>query len=66
MAMSERDAAGAALGGEGLFETSDQRLWFALYDGSDDAMHELPFGFNANADANLTRAEWQASAQSHR
>ena len=22
-------------------------------------MHELPFGFNANADANLTREAWQ-------
>ena len=33
MAMSADDAAGTALGGEGLFETSDQRLWFELYDG---------------------------------
>lgn len=51
--------AARALGGEGLFETSDQRLWHALYDGYEDYMHELPFGFNANADANLTREAWQ-------
>ena len=41
-------------GDEGAWETSDQRLWHALY----PAAHELPFRYNANADANLTRAEW--------
>ena len=40
---------------EGRWETSDQRLWHALYA---DGVHELPFGYNANADANLSRGEW--------
>ena len=55
MELSDREE---VLGAEGLFETSDQRLWHALYDEAHDWVHELPFGYNANADANLTRVEW--------
>ena len=42
------------MGDEGRWEESDQRLWHALY----EEVYELPFGYNANADANVTRAEW--------
>ena len=45
----------SALADEGPWEGSDQRLWHALYA---DGVHELPFGYNANADANLTASEW--------
>lgn len=38
----------------GVWEASDQRLWHALY----EEVHELPFGYNANADANMTRESW--------
>ena len=48
---------GSTLGDAGgLWETSDQRLWHALY--ARETIYELPFGYNANADANLTRASW--------
>ena len=52
-AKRKRDAQRAA--DEGRWETSDQRLWHALY----EHVHELPFAYNANADANLTRGEWE-------
>ena len=39
----------------GWHESSDQRLWHSLY----DAIHELPFAYNANADANMTAASWR-------
>ena len=42
---------------DALWETSDQRLWHALY--ARDTVHELPFAYNANADANLTLGEWR-------
>ena len=38
----------------GKWDTSDQRLWHALY----TQVHELPFGYNANADANMTDEGW--------
>ena len=35
---------------------SAQRLWHALY----PRVHELPFGYNANADANMSATSWAA------
>ena len=35
---------------------SAQRLWHALY----PRVHELPFGYNANADANMSASSWAA------
>ena len=39
---------------DGLVDGSDQRIWHALH----DELHELPFAYNANADANVSAAEW--------
>ena len=43
-------ASGSGRGWDG----SDQQLWHGLY----ARVHELPFAYNANADANMTLEEW--------
>ena len=44
-------------GAGGLFrDSSDQRLWHALYQA--EHIHELPIAYNANAQANMSQQSW--------